>query len=81
MVGSLHWKGGRPGNLLSMMSFSCFTVQYDRPSLSTTFKGKLVMSESGQIEGMRTSPIASKSVIADDVAPRIFAQCATCQSY
>ena len=30
---------------------------------------------------MRTSPIASRSDTADDVAPRIFAHCATCQSH
>ena len=84
MMSSLHPKGGRPGNLLSTTSFSCLTVRYDRPSLSTIFKDKLVVSNQiNQIRRRRTrtSPIASRSITADNVGPRIFAQFATCQSH
>lgn len=58
-------------------------VRYDRPSLSTIFKDKSVMSNQIQVrlKRMRTSPIASRSVTADDVGPRIFAQFAICQSH
>ena len=46
MKSTLHWKGGRPGNWLSIILFNCFTVQYDSPSLSMTFEDELVMSDS-----------------------------------
>jgi hypothetical protein len=62
-----------------MILFSSLVVRYETPSLSTTFLSRLAPWKANA--GVHTSGIASKSVSADDVGPRVLAQCAISQSH